>query len=142
MVSLGLPGRPVVKSQPAHAGDTGSIPGLRRPPGGGCGNPRQFSCLGNPMDREAWQANVHGVTKELDMNRCWVLGGKVLQGGLQRERITRARIRHNLSDIFTSLRNHPTLLVEAVTSLPAFKERGHRMRLLMGRVSKNLGFMF
>ena len=142
MVSLGLPGRPVVKSQPAHAVDTGSTPGLRRPPGGGCGNPRQFSCLGNPMDREAWQANVHGVTKELDMNCCWVLGGKVLQGGLQRERITRARIRHNLSAFFTSLRNHPTLLVEAVTSLPTFKERGYRMRLLMGRVSKNLGFMF
>ena len=142
MVSLGFPGGSEVKNQPANAGDTGWIPVLRRPPGGGCGNPYQFSSLGNPMDREAWQATVHGVTKELDMNCCWLLEGKVLQAGLQRERITRARIRHSLSDFLTSLRNHPTLLVEAVTSLPTFRERGYRMHLLTGRVSKNLGFMF
>ena len=40
-----------------------SIPGLGRPPGEGNGNPRQYSCLENPMDRGAWQATVHGVTK-------------------------------------------------------------------------------
>ena len=80
--------------------------------------------------------------KEVDMNCCWLLGGEVLQAGLQRERITRARIRHSLSDFLTSLRNHPTLLVEAVTSLPTFRKRGYRMHLLTGRVSKNLGFMF
>ena len=65
MVSLGFPGGSVVGNQPASAGDTGSTPVLRRPPGGGCGSPHQCSCLGNPMDREAWQATVHGVTKEL-----------------------------------------------------------------------------
>ena len=43
------------------AGDTGLIPGLGKAPGGGRGNSPQYSCLGNPMDRGAWQATVHGV---------------------------------------------------------------------------------
>ena len=45
----------------------GSIPRLGRYPGGGNGNPLQYSCLGNPMDRGAWRATVHGVAKELNM---------------------------------------------------------------------------
>ena len=56
----------VVKSLPANAGDirdAGLIPGLGRSPGGGHGNPLQYSCLENTMDREAWQATVLGVTK-------------------------------------------------------------------------------
>ena len=44
-------------------GDMGSIPGLGRSPGDGHGNPLQYSCLENPMDREAWWATVHRVTK-------------------------------------------------------------------------------
>ena len=55
-----------VKNLPASAGDVrdmGSIPGLGRSPGGGHGNPLQYSYLENPMDRGAWQAIVHGVTK-------------------------------------------------------------------------------
>ena len=44
-------------------GDSGSIPGLGRSPGGGNGNPLQYSCLKNPMDRGAWWATIHGVTK-------------------------------------------------------------------------------
>ena len=55
-----------VKNLPASAGDQGSIPGLGRSPGEGNGNPLQYSCLGNPMDRGASQATVHGVTKESD----------------------------------------------------------------------------
>ena len=47
--------------------DVGSIPGLRRSPGGGNGNPLQYSCLENPTDRGAWWATVHRVSKELDM---------------------------------------------------------------------------
>ena len=46
-----------------NVGDKGSIPGSGRSSGGGNSNPLQYSCLGNPMDREAWQATVHGVTK-------------------------------------------------------------------------------
>ena len=55
-----------VKDLPAIAGDIrdmGSIPGLGRSPGGGKGNPLQYSCLGNPMDREAWRATVHKAAK-------------------------------------------------------------------------------
>ena len=63
---MGFPGGSVVKNPPANAGDTGSIPGLGRSPGGGNGNPLQYSCLGTPMDRGAWQARVHGVEKEWD----------------------------------------------------------------------------
>ena len=48
-----------------EAGDTGLIPGVGRSPGGGHGNPLQYSCLENPMDKGAWQATVHGIT-ELD----------------------------------------------------------------------------
>ena len=50
-------------------GDMGSIPGLGRLSGEGNGNPLQYPCLGNPMNREAWQASVHGVTKESDTTK-------------------------------------------------------------------------
>ena len=56
----------VVKNLSANAGDlsdTGSIPGSGRSPGEGNGNPLQYSCLENPMDREAWWATVHGAAK-------------------------------------------------------------------------------
>ena len=53
----------VVKNLPANAGDAALIPGLGRSPGEGNGNPFQYSYLGNPMDREDWQATVHGVAK-------------------------------------------------------------------------------
>ena len=63
----GLPGGSPVRNLPANAGDTGSIHGSERSTGEGNGNPLQYSCLGNPMDRGAWCATAHGVTKELDM---------------------------------------------------------------------------
>ena len=53
----------VGKKAPAKAGDSGSIPGSGRSPGGGKGNPLQYSCLENSMDRRAWWAVVHGVVK-------------------------------------------------------------------------------
>ena len=53
----------VLKNPPANAGDVGSIPDLGRSLGEGNGNPFQYSCLENPMDRGAWQAIVHGVLK-------------------------------------------------------------------------------
>ena len=68
-VSWRFPGGAVVKKLPANtgdAGDTGSIPGSGRSPGGGNGNPLQYSCLENSMDRGAWWATVHEVIKESD----------------------------------------------------------------------------
>ena len=62
----GFAGSSEIKNPPTNAGDTGLIPGSGRSPGEGNGNPLQYSCLGNPMDKEAWQATVHGVTKGLD----------------------------------------------------------------------------
>ena len=58
---MGFPGGSVVKNLPANIGDMGLIPGLGRSPGEGNGNPIQYSCLGNSMDRGAWWATVHGV---------------------------------------------------------------------------------
>jgi len=69
----------VVKKQPAHAGkarDDGLILGSSRFPAGGHGNPLQYSCLENPIDRGAWQATVHGVAqswtrlKQLSTHTC------------------------------------------------------------------------
>ena len=51
----------------ADAGGLSSIPGLGKSPGEGNGNPFLYSCLGNPTDRGAWRARVHGVAKELGM---------------------------------------------------------------------------
>ena len=62
----GVPSGAVVKNSPANSGDArdmGSIPGLGRSPGVENGNPLQYSCLGNPMDREAEWAIVHEVAK-------------------------------------------------------------------------------
>ena len=53
----------VVKNLPANAGDASSIPGSGRSPGVENGNPFQYSCLENPMDKRAWWATAHGVTK-------------------------------------------------------------------------------
>ena len=58
------------KESACNAGDTGDeglIPGLGRSPGGGHGNPLQYSCPGNPMDRGAWRAIVHGVAVRHDL---------------------------------------------------------------------------
>ena len=69
MLTLGFPGCSVVKNLPANTGNTKDkdlIPGSGRCPGEGNGNPLQYSCLGNPMDRGAWWDMVHGIAKELD----------------------------------------------------------------------------
>ena len=60
---LGFCGCSVGKESAYSAGDLGSTPGSGRSPGEGNGNPLQYSCLENPMDRGAWRATVHGVTR-------------------------------------------------------------------------------
>ena len=64
---MAFPGDSYSKESSRNAGDLGSIPGLGRSPGGGNGNPLQYSCLENSMDGGAWQAPVHGGHKESDM---------------------------------------------------------------------------
>ena len=64
---MGSPRGSVVKNPPANARDVGLISGLGRSPGEGNGNPLQGFCLGNPRDRGALWARVHGGTKESDM---------------------------------------------------------------------------
>ena len=59
----GFPGGSDGKESACNAGDPGSIPGLGRSPGKGNGDPLQYSCLKNSMDRGAWRATVHGVAK-------------------------------------------------------------------------------
>ena len=61
--SVGFPGGPEGKASACNAGDPGSIPGSGRSPGGGNGNPLQYSCLENLMGRGAWWATVHGVAE-------------------------------------------------------------------------------
>ena len=73
MTNLDFPGGSDGKTSVCNAGDLGSIPGLRRSPGEGNSNPLQHSCLGKPMDKGAWWAIVHGVTKESDMTELLTL---------------------------------------------------------------------
>ena len=62
-ICLGFPCGSTGKESTCNAGDLGLIPESGRSPGGGHGNPLQYSCLENPMDRGVWWATVHGVTK-------------------------------------------------------------------------------
>ena len=62
-VEQGFPAGSAVNNPPTKAGDTGSIPGSESSPAGRNGNPLQYSCLENPIDRGAWWATVHGVTE-------------------------------------------------------------------------------
>ena len=62
-MTLDLPGSSIGKESAYSAGDPGWIPGSGRSPGEGNGNPLQYSCLENPMDRGGWLAAVHGVAK-------------------------------------------------------------------------------
>ena len=66
-IYIGFPGGSAVKNSHVNSGYAGLIRGLGASPGEGNGKPLQYSRLGNPMDRGAWQATVHGIVKESDM---------------------------------------------------------------------------
>ena len=71
--SQGFPGGSEVKASACNAGDLSSIPGSGRSPGGGNGNPLQYSCMENSMDGGAWWATVHGVAKsQTQLSDIWV----------------------------------------------------------------------
>ena len=61
---MDFPGASDGKESACNSGDLGSIPGLGRSPEGGNGNPLQYSCLENPMDREAWRATIHRLQSQ------------------------------------------------------------------------------
>ena len=65
----GFPSESDGKESACNAGDASSIPGSGKSPGEGNSNPFQYSCLGNPMERGAWWATVHGVAKESDLTQ-------------------------------------------------------------------------
>ena len=93
VVVLPYPGFPdglVVKNPPANAGDVrddGSIPGSRRSPGRGHGNPLQYSCLENPMDRGPWWATVHRVTKSWSQLK-WLSAHSLIHRGYVKKKKT------------------------------------------------------
>ena len=70
---MGFPGGSAGKTLPADAGDSGSTPGSGRSPGEGNGNPRQYSCLENPVDGGAWWATVHGMAKSYGLTNSTVM---------------------------------------------------------------------
>ena len=80
----GIPGGSDSKESAYNAGDQGLILGLGRSPGEGNGNPLQYSCLGNPMDRGAWQARVHGVAKR----QMWLASKQPTMKSIKEERET------------------------------------------------------
>ena len=96
-----------VKNPPANAGDTGSIPGSGRSPGGGKGNPLQYSSLKNSIDRGAWRPTVHGVTKGQTglSERAWeIKAGKVHPaGGAEYTERTRKREERGQTDRQTDM---------------------------------------
>ena len=92
----GFPGGSVVKSSSAKAEDAGSIPELGRSPGGGNGNPLQYSCLGNPTDRRVWWATVHGISESQTCLRDYENNKEAIY-------ITIPQFRFNLNDFFEIL---------------------------------------
>ena len=80
IVKGGFPGL-VVKDPPANAGAAGLIPGSGRSPGEGNGNPLQYSCLKDPLDRDAWWATVPGISR---VGHNLTTKQQVLEVGLER----------------------------------------------------------
>ena len=120
----------MAKKLPANAEDArdvGLIPGLGRSPGGGNGNPLQYSCLGNPVDRGAWRATVHGVAKS-QTQLLWVLGMQTL--------MTQLTPRHFQSHHHHQL--HATQGSEfTFISIRHFSERVHTKRKIEVLTSKS-----
>ena len=76
-----FPGGSDGKETACNAGNQGLVPELGRPPGEGSGNPLQYSCMEDSMDRGAWQATVHSVGKESNMTEQLTLGVFLLHYG-------------------------------------------------------------
>ena len=93
-VFLGFPGGSDSKESAYNAGDLGLIPGLGRSPGEGHGNPLQYSCVEIPMDRGAWQAIVHRVTKSWTQLACYDSWGRSKESDTT-ERLDWSELKHS-----------------------------------------------
>jgi len=89
----------VVKSSPANAGDAGLIPRLGRSTGEGNDNPLQYSCLGNPTERGAWWATLHGVAKQSDTTKT------------KKQQLMLTLLLHITNDLFAASKAQRTLIV-------------------------------
>ena len=96
----GFPASSEVKASACNAQELGSIPGLGRSPGQGNGNPLQYSCLENPMDRGAWWATLHGVAKSWtqlsDFTFTW-WKGHLWGGGISSRKSCRSSLNYSTS---------------------------------------------
>ena len=120
-MNLGFPGGLAVKNQPTNAGDTGDtglIPGSGRSPGEGSDNPLQYSCLGNPMNRGAWPATVHRITKQWDRtkqpnNNKSSISGVSPKHALSLQMVLMKTPKRRLSSFPQGLKNNPATAVSA-----------------------------
>ena len=105
----GFPGGSGSKASAYNAGDPGSIPGSGRSLGEGNGNPLQYSCLENPMDREAWWATVHGVTK----SRTWVSDFTFT---------TISSLNNDMTIVSSMMSGGTSLVAQSIKNTPAMRE--------------------
>ena len=122
MYNKSFPDGSVVKNSPANAGDVGSISRLGRFPRGENGNPLQCSCLGNPMDRGARQATVHGVTKSQTRLSMYIYNKVMIQIVFP----DRRRMRSELKETETSKNLGEVYQIESKT------QRTHSRKLHRG----------
>ena len=113
-----FPNDSVVKNLPANIGDAGSITGSGRAPGGGNGNPLQYSCLRNPMDRGAWWVTAYGVAK----SNIWLSNFKKRQLFTQYFHWNHSYLHR----IYIILGTTSNLIVPS--SLAGYSPRDHRVR--------------
>ena len=116
-----------IKNPPPNVGEAGSIPGWGRPPGEGNGNPPQYSCLDNPMDRGVWWAIVHAVIRESVttewLNNNWHIAGYLTN--IYHEMIAKSLLSiHHLIKIQTFLKREKNVFSSDEKSWKNWKKHG------------------
>ena len=114
--SKGFSGGSDGKESACHAGDPGSIPASGRSPGKGKGYPLHYSCLGNPMDRGAWWATVHGVTK----SQAWLSNKHTLRSRMLGHMAVLFLVFWETSSLFSTVAVPIYILNNSVWEFPFF----------------------